>query len=97
MEDLYTKFQQAIYDVLSLPCPAEKCTFHTVDLQMIAILLKVQQKSGLKNLILEKKIDTVEEASFAWQKMIDTYVRMDLSLLAFPWCVTRPWRQQRPK
>lgn len=35
-EDLYTKFQQAIYDV--------------------------QQKSGLKNLILEKKIDTVEEA-----------------------------------
>ncbi|CAE7812281.1 DRC4, partial [Symbiodinium necroappetens] len=35
-EDLYTKFQQAIYDV--------------------------QQRSGLKNLILEKKIDTVEEA-----------------------------------
>merc|ERR1711972_921873 len=35
-EDLYTKFQHAIYDV--------------------------QQKSGLKNLILEKKIDAVEEA-----------------------------------
>mmetsp|Transcript_81699 Transcript_81699/g.210340 ORF Transcript_81699/g.210340 Transcript_81699/m.210340 type:complete len:463 (-) Transcript_81699:215-1603(-) len=35
-EDLYTKFQHAIYDV--------------------------QQKSGLKNLLLEKKIDTVEEA-----------------------------------
>lgn len=36
-QDLYTKFQQAIYDV--------------------------QQRSGLKNLILEKKIDTVEEAA----------------------------------
>jgi len=35
-EDLYSKFQHAIYDV--------------------------QQRSGLKNLILEKKIDTVEEA-----------------------------------
>merc|ERR1712056_134911 len=35
-EDLYTKFQHAIYDV--------------------------QQKSGLKNLILEKKIDAVDEA-----------------------------------
>jgi len=35
-DDLYTKFQHAIYDV--------------------------QQKSGLKNLLLEKKIDTVEEA-----------------------------------
>merc|ERR1711937_736591 len=35
-EDLYTKFQGAIYEV--------------------------QQKSGLKNLLLEKKIDTVEEA-----------------------------------
>ena len=75
MEDLYTKFQQAIYDVLSLPCPAEKCTFDTVDLQIFAILLKVQQKSGLKNLILEKKIDTVEEASFAWQKMIYIYIQ----------------------
>ena len=73
VEDLYTKFQQAIYDVLSLPCPAEKCTFDTVDLQIFAILLKVQQKSGLKNLILEKKIDTVKEASFAWQKMIYIY------------------------
>merc|ERR1712061_384587 len=35
-EDLYTKFQHAIYDV--------------------------QQKSGLKNLLLERKIDAVEEA-----------------------------------
>merc|ERR1712187_544860 len=35
-EDLYGKFQHAIYDV--------------------------QQKSGLKNLILEKKIDAIEEA-----------------------------------
>jgi len=35
-DELYTKFQHAIYDV--------------------------QQKSGLKNLLLEKKIDTVEEA-----------------------------------
>merc|ERR1712066_783968 len=35
-DDLYTKFQHAIYDV--------------------------QQKSGLKNLILEKKIDAVEES-----------------------------------
>lgn len=35
-EDLYNKFQNAIYDV--------------------------QQRSGLKNLLLEKKIDTVEEA-----------------------------------
>jgi hypothetical protein len=35
-EELYTKFQGAIYEV--------------------------QQKSGLKNLLLEKKIDTVEEA-----------------------------------
>merc|ERR1712113_188712 len=35
-EELYTKFQHAIYDV--------------------------QQKSGLKNLILEKKIDAVEES-----------------------------------
>merc|ERR1712032_892383 len=35
-DDLYSKFQHAIYDV--------------------------QQKSGLKNLILEKKIDAVEEA-----------------------------------
>lgn len=35
-EDLYTRFQNAIYDV--------------------------QQRSGLKNLLLEKKIDTVEEA-----------------------------------
>merc|ERR1712061_916120 len=35
-DELYEKFQHAIYDV--------------------------QQKSGLKNLILEKKIDTVEEA-----------------------------------
>mmetsp|Transcript_97867 Transcript_97867/g.276850 ORF Transcript_97867/g.276850 Transcript_97867/m.276850 type:complete len:458 (+) Transcript_97867:75-1448(+) len=35
-DDLYSKFQQAIYDV--------------------------QRKSGLKNLILEKKIDAVEEA-----------------------------------
>merc|ERR1712070_1261112 len=35
-DDLYTKFQHAIYDV--------------------------QQKSGLKNLILEKKIDSIEEA-----------------------------------
>merc|ERR1712070_1215800 len=35
-DELYTKFQHAIYDV--------------------------QQKSGLKNLILEKKIDSIEEA-----------------------------------
>merc|ERR1719407_438654 len=35
-DDLYSKFQQAIYDV--------------------------QRKSGLKNLLLEKKIDAVEEA-----------------------------------
>merc|ERR1712061_133151 len=35
-DDLYTKFQHAIYDV--------------------------QQKSGLKNLLLEKKIDAVEES-----------------------------------
>merc|ERR1712050_441057 len=35
-DDLYAKFQHAIYDV--------------------------QQKAGLKNLILEKKIDSVEEA-----------------------------------
>ena len=69
-----------------------------MDLKIFAVLLKVQQKSGLKNLILEKKIDTVEEASFARQKMIHKCVRMDLStLLAFLWFVTRPWRQQRPK
>merc|ERR1712066_811542 len=35
-DDLYSKFQHAIYDV--------------------------QQKAGLKNLILEKKIDSIEEA-----------------------------------
>merc|ERR1711920_1179724 len=44
-EDLYSKFQYAIYDV--------------------------QQKSGLKNLLLEKKIDTVEEALETTEAQVD--------------------------
>lgn len=44
-EDLYSKFQYAVYDV--------------------------QQKSGLKNLLLEKKIDTVEEALETTEAQVD--------------------------
>lgn len=44
-EELYSKFQYAIYDV--------------------------QQKSGLKNLLLEKKIDTVEEALETTEAQVD--------------------------
>lgn len=44
-EELYSKFQYAVYDV--------------------------QQKSGLKNLLLEKKIDTVEEALETTEAQVD--------------------------
>merc|ERR1719296_73363 len=44
-EELYAKFQHAVYDV--------------------------QQKSGLKNLFLEKKIDTVEEALETTEAQVD--------------------------
>ena len=51
---------------------------------MISVVLEVQQRSGLKNLILEKKIDTVEEAL----QQIDDYIKPKPRL-------KRRWKQRR--
>ena len=79
-QDLYTKFQQAIYDASCLGFVQGLRDEHVI------ISTKVQQRSGLKNLILEKKIDTVEEvlSRCVWRPCLAS-------------APLRLWRPQRPK